>query len=799
MLSSRFSTITRKSWADLRRRPARAVLTALTISMAVASFGILAMPSLMDRGMSSEVSSTRLYDLSVPVNNVVLSSAQFSALTRLPNVVAVAARSSFGTRAMSGAHRMNAEIWGVPDWTSGAWATQPVDRVALSGRVGTGQVLVDVQDSTDGIYSGGTGNTLRLQAADGSWRPVTVAGTAHSMAFSMDTLDNRLVLYATDPTVQALGGFRGVNYLEFRLQDTGHSAAVATAAEVRSFLARQSPPSHFSDLPSIRAPGDWPAKSIFDQRSKVLDILTGLAVISAALLLANTVRTMVAEQANEIAVMRAIGARRRDIRRSYLRTAGALGFLGSLLGVPLGIGLAYLLVDTFAKMIFGASPSFSVDWTVAVISGLAGIGGSMLAAWATLHRVLRAPVNEALNSEGLVSRFGASRLDRALASPAGLPAPVRMGLRNVARQKERSVTTIVQVALAVATLLGLISLGHAVSQTTKQSWAVLDYDVTLTSQSGGQWYGPAVVSSVRHQPGVAGVEAVDESQMSFAGQTLYELGVHSSTFIHETLTSGHWLSPAEERADASVMVAGSAFARLEHLHLGSQISVRAAAGPTRFTVVGIGGSNANNGFNVYTTLGAAQAADGRPGVANTLLVRAANKAHPAIDALATRLENWLGRAGYPSNSQVIYSDRAAGLAAANSMLVMVQGIGLVVVAISMLGLVNAITMGIIERTREIGVLRSLGARARDLRRMLRAETVTLAVAGFVLGVPLGWLVAQALRWLILLLTNERLPAPYTLADLGIALAGTLVLAVLVVVAPLRRATRLRPGQAIRYT
>ena len=67
-----------------------------------------------------------------------------------------------------------------------------------------------------------------------------------------------------------------------------------------------------------------------------------------------------------------------------------------------------------------------------------------------------------------------------------------------------------------------------------------------------------------------------------------------------------------------------------------------------------------------------------------------------------------------------------------------------------------------------------------------------------LSVPLGWLIAHALNWLILLLTNGRLPVPYTLADLGLALIGTLVLAVLVVAVPLRRATRLRPGDAIRY-
>jgi len=147
----------------------------------------------------------------------------------------------------------------------------------------------------------------------------------------------------------------------------------------------------------------------------------------------------------------------------------------------------------------------------------------------------------------------------------------------------------------------------------------------------------------------------------------------------------------------------------------------------------------------------------------------------------------------------MYAGRATDQASAHSMLVIVQGIGLLIVAIGMLGLVNAITMSIIERTREIGVLRCIGARARDLRRIFRTETIALALTGFVLAIPVGWIIARALQWLVLHVAGAQLPAPYTLASIGIAFAGTIVLAVLVVIAPLRRATRLHPGEAIRYT
>jgi len=787
------TALARKSWTDLSRRPARAVLTIFTLALAVASFGILALPSLTNRAVNAEVTKARLYDVSVPVDDVILSPAQLAKLSALPNVTAVSARATFTTRTLIGTRRVGTEIWGVPDF-----ARQPVDQVITSARPGPGQILVDVRDAMSGISAAKAGDTLRIQAANGAFRPLKVAGSARAIAFDQDTLTGQLVLYATQATVRSLGGLHGVNLLELRLRDPSQAAARATVTEVRSFLASQPNHTAFSGLPTIRAPGTWPLKDVFNSRAKVLDILIVLAVLSAAFLLANTIRTLMAEQRREIGIMRAVGASGRNVRSSYLRTAALLGVLGSIAGSVLGIGLAWLLAVLFARAVFGISPGFAIDWPVVATGAFAGVAGTMLIAWPTLRRVLRTPVHEALASEGSASDFGASRLDHAVLRSGALPPPLRIGLRNVTRQKGRSATTIVQIALAAGTLLGLLSLTLAISQVTNQSWNVLDYDITLSAQTGGHLYGASVVNQIRAQPGVAGVEAADLSQVTYHGQTLYVLGVHAHSFVREHLTAGRWITAQDEASRADSAIVGSAAARRWHLQPGSRVSITTQSGPVTFTIVGVGGSQANNGYNLYTSLAAFQAVTGRPGMANSLLIRATDKSHPAIDALATRLEGVLARSGHPSRSQIMYAGRATDQASAHSMLVIVEGIGLLIVAIGMLGLVNAITMSIIERTREIGVLRCIGARARDLRRMFRTETIALALAGFALAIPVGWTIARALQWLVLHVAGAQLPAPYTLANIGIAFLGTIVLAVLVVIAPLRRATRLHPGEAIRY-
>jgi ABC-type antimicrobial peptide transport system permease subunit len=125
-------------------------------------------------------------------------------------------------------------------------------------------------------------------------------------------------------------------------------------------------------------------------------------------------------------------------------------------------------------------------------------------------------------------------------------------------------------------------------------------------------------------------------------------------------------------------------------------------------------------------------------------------------------------------------------------------LGFVIVAISMVGLANAITTNVLERTREIGILRSIGARARDVRRIFATEGLVLAAVGWLAGIPLGYALTRLLVWLVWQFVDVRLPVVYPPWNVVIALAGTLVLALLVLALPVRRAVRFRPGDALRY-
>jgi putative ABC transport system permease protein len=116
----------------------------------------------------------------------------------------------------------------------------------------------------------------------------------------------------------------------------------------------------------------------------------------------------------------------------------------------------------------------------------------------------------------------------------------------------------------------------------------------------------------------------------------------------------------------------------------------------------------------------------------------------------------------------------------------------------MIGLVNAMTANVLERTREIGVLRCIGARARDIRRIFAAEGIAVALAGWLLGIPLGYAFARLLNWLLVELVKIEFAFTFPPLNILIALVGTIVLALLIMRLPLRRAARFKPGEALRY-
>ncbi|MEI8334063.1 MAG: FtsX-like permease family protein, partial [Chloroflexota bacterium] len=125
-------------------------------------------------------------------------------------------------------------------------------------------------------------------------------------------------------------------------------------------------------------------------------------------------------------------------------------------------------------------------------------------------------------------------------------------------------------------------------------------------------------------------------------------------------------------------------------------------------------------------------------------------------------------------------------------------VSFIIVLIVLVGLMSTLVMNILDRTTEIGMLRCIGARSRDVRNVFASEGLFLAFLGWVVGLPLGWVVYRIMAAAMASAMKLTLPDKFAWVYVGLSFVFAMVGTLIVIFFPLRRATNMKPGDAIRY-
>ncbi len=800
------TTLTRKAWGDLTRHRSRTMLAAFTLCIATATLGFVAVPGLLAAAMNRQVADSHLNDVGISTDTLDLTPSELSAIRHLPGVAAMSPVLAYKTTATSAAGRQTVEIAG------GDMSSDPVNTVPLmSGRLpGPGEVLADAGNATATGYATPSGTTIYMRAGSGALVPLRVSGTGLNLAATPGANGSSTpVFYATLATVESLRGVRGYNYLGFRLTDDTSAQQNLVIAEVRSYLTRLTGTDPFTALPLIRAAGSYPGQSTFSAISKFLYIIMVLALISALFLISSTMNTLIAEQASEIAILKTLGARRRQIRGIGIRTAAMLGAAGAVPGTLLGIVIAYLLASDFAVKAIDVAFGFGISVPVVVASLVTGPVLAIAASLPAMRRALRSPVAETL-AGGATAGYGAGWLDRLVAraglmSGARLPGSLRMGVRNALRSKRRSAATIAQVAVAAGLMMSLLALAQSVHSGIGQTISKLNYSASAHEAAGpgARPFTSRALAVAAATPGVRSVQPVEQSDVLYGSQYYAAEGLDSHPLYSYQLSAGHWFTAAQTAASAAgvavpPVILGPAFANVSGARVGQTLTFTLPQGPTRVRVVGIDTVNYDSGAIVYLPLPVLERLDGNPGASNAIWVSTASSAHAAINRAVTALSNRLASAGFPANTQATYVSQQQSTSEDNSLLAILEVLGLLIVVIMLIGLASSLSMGVLERTREVGILRCVGARARQVRRVFSTEAVTLAFVGWLVGIGVGWLIYQGLVALVRHYVHLTVPQGFLPVIPLVTLACVVVLTLLVIRGPLRRAARIQPGSALRY-
>jgi len=566
--------------------------------------------------------------------------------------------------------------------------------------------------------------------------------------------------------------------------------------------------------------------------STALLIFAAIALFVGGFTIFNTFSITVGQRTRELALLRVVGASRGQVFRSVLGEAALTGLVASLIGLGLGVlaalGLKALL-KAFGIELPSAPLVFEARTVVAAIA--VGVGVTVISAILPARRAVRiAPVAALVEDGGdraepvrrrrvtagiavaalgvvavvaglakptvalvglgavlvfiavavlvpVLARPLSSALGRPLAALLGTPG--KLGRENSMRNPRRTTQTAAALMIGLALVSTIAVLGASLSTSAKNS---VDSAVSadyIVSGSGG--FSKSVAPTVSRLPGVTTTTTIYQGQFEFKS-TLSTLVAATPANLSETVTLHVTSGGGAPAMAAGRLLIDTNTAKANDLHVGSVVPVKfAQTGSSTLTIGGI--------YKPNPLVGSFVVGDGfflshfdNPLPIGVLLGTApgAPDLGPALNRVLTPYAN----VGYKTRAQFEQSQQNK----INQELGLVYVLLALAVLVALIGIVNTLMLSVVERTREIGLLRAVGMKRRQVRAMIRSESVIVAlfgaVVGIVVGAGLGIALASSLRDNGV--TNIALPIPSLIAF--VILAG--VLGLIAATWPARRAANL---------
>jgi putative ABC transport system permease protein len=601
------------------------------------------------------------------------------------------------------------------------------------------------------------------------------------------------------------------------------------------------------------------ASSVDDVKSslgivqKFLLAFGAIALFVGSFVIANTLSITIAQRTREFATLRTIGGSRRQVLRTVLLEAGVVGVVASVLGLALGLALAKGLSALFTALGQEFPQGGTVVATRTVVASLAvGVLVTLLASLRPAIKATRVPPIAAVREGATLpasrySRFGpvaslvtlalgilllvygifgsglatatrltalgfgvlvlfvgvslnAKRAVRPLASVLGWPG-TRIGgnsgtlaRENAMRNPSRtaSAASALMIGLALITFVAILgaglrsSFGDAVDKLF-----VADY--ALTSENGFEPFASQTDQAAAVTPGVTAISPIRAGDARIFGHNTQITAVRPN--LDETVRID-WLKGGENvpaQLGSNGAFVNEDYAKKHHLSIGSPVAVQTPTGQTlQLRLKGIfdapkGGSPFGDVTISTTTFDANYA---KPQNLMTLI----NIKGGDSPANTTSLEQSLVK--FPdSQIQTAAQFKKTQEDDINKALNLLYGLLGLSVIISLFGVVNTLVLSVFERTRELGMLRAVGMTRRQVRSMIRHESVITALIGGALGIAVGVFLAVLTTQA---LSSEGIVLAIPWGTIGLFVVATIVAGMLAAVIPARRAARLNVLKALQY-
>ncbi len=664
------------------------------------------------------------------------------------------------------------------------------------------ELLLDVHREIDFHI----GDGVTVQTPSGLTRKMTLTGKVR---------DQTIGVVGTSYFIAPTNGYISLDSLPWLQQERTYSVLLVTGqaslsdAEFTKLkediakLVEQSGRS-VSSIIDLR-PTAHPNSGYVSAVSGLLALLGFLSVALSGFLVFNAMAALFAQQIQYIGIMKAIGAQKKDIIRMYMAFIFIFGVFAMLIAIPASARAAAALGQFLAlRLNYEAAGMRYVPLAIAVQVVLALVL-PQAAGFLPILKASKVSVQEAITTTGIeAGDFGKSWFDRQVEKVKSIGRPLMISLRNTFRRKGRLVLTLVTLSLGGAVFIATFNVRVSIEEYMDR---VANYMLADISIDFDRQYRIDRVSQLALS--LEGVEKI-EPRGGTSGQLLDDTGEAAesveilsappeSDLIQPYLLSGRWLISGDQNA---IVLNEGFMARYPELQVGDRITLRVNRRDIDWTVVGFFQFIGSDYLLAYVPLDALSEATGS-------VNRAANfqiVVSPQIilgelqDDLSQQLDDAFREAGFAVRSSTtsdrILGNATLGLDTLTIFLLIMSGLIALVGSITLAG---TMSMNVLERTREIGVMRAIGATDLQVMRLVLVEGGIIGSLSWVFGAVLAFPISTLMSYII----NQSIfgvPGEFAFTWTGfvIWLGIVVLLSVFASILPARNAARLTIREVLAY-
>lgn len=787
----------RKIFRDLWRSKGRTALAVLSIFIGVFAVGMVGgVSELLPARMTGSYRETNPAHINLFLSGAA-SDDDLEALSRLAGVAGVEGQRDLNARwrADDTQPLRNMDLTRRPDYTRQQFNTIKL----LSGRWPAGADEVAIERSSVAAFGVPTAGSITMVVNDRE-RPIKIVGVVEDLSAQAPAFGGDATFYIDRKLAENVFGAYGYTRLRVQLPAFSEAAAEAVVDRLKPALDKMGAPVFFYQ---ITPPAKHPAQDTVNGVNFIMSVMAVLSLMLGLFLVINTVNAIVAQQVPQIGVMKAIGGTTPQMVGLYLSGVLVYGLLALLIALPLG-ALAANAVTTMllSMLVIPPDPVFRLSQSAVITQAIVSLLVPLLAALWPVFAGARITVREAISNYGIGAGFGRGLLDRVLARLRFLPRTASLTIRNTFRRKGRVALTQITLIMAGVVFIMVMSSAASFTYTIKFLTDTLGLKVLVNFQQ--PYRSEEITALIAAQPNVDQVEmqlfqagTAFLSQEAEKGEDVFINAFRpESTLLKLPVTAGRWLLPEDEYA---VVLNQDRAAKLG-VGVGDKVWL-SLSGDARveWTVVGTVFDLSNLQRNVYVPLSIYQREAGLTGRTTSAWVSTT----PDDGATQLRVEKQLRdlfnarglRVGGTQTAEQIRAQNEAIFGIITSMLLVMSGL---IAAVGAVGLAGTLSINVLERRREIGVMRAIGASSLTVAGLFIGEGLILGLIAWVIAIPLSVPVGQLFATVIGQVINFGVLYQFSWNGALTWLIVIGVLSILGSAVPAIRATRVSVRESLAY-